>query len=86
MRDAVVAEAVPPLDLKGKSEPVPAHRLVEVHPDAMGHARRFDTPLVGRERQLTQLRQTFEGCVADRVCGLVDRARAARDRQIPAGA
>ena len=70
VRDAVVAEAVPPLELKGKSAPVPAHRLVEVHPDAMGHARRFDTPLVGRERQLTQLRQTFEGCVADRVCGL----------------
>ena len=70
VRDAVVAEAVTPLELKGKSAPVPAHALVEVHPDARGHARRFDTPLVGRERQLAQLRQTFEACVGDRACAL----------------
>ena len=70
VRDAVVAEPVRPLELKGKSEPVPAHRLVEVHPEASGHARRFDTPLVGRERPLAQLHQTFDACVEDRVCAL----------------
>ena len=30
VRDAVEVEPVPPLDLKGKSEPVPAFRLVAV--------------------------------------------------------
>src|ERR687891_98082 len=31
VRDAVEAEAVEPLELKGKGEPVPAYRLVSVH-------------------------------------------------------
>ncbi|HYJ60611.1 MAG TPA: adenylate/guanylate cyclase domain-containing protein [Actinomycetota bacterium] len=71
VRDAVVAEPVPPLELKGKAAPVTAAMLVEVHPDAPGHARRFDTPLVGRERQLAQLRQAFEEVAAERVCTLI---------------
>ena len=36
VRDAVTVEAVEPLTLKGKAEPVPAYRLVEVTPDAPG--------------------------------------------------
>src|SRR5437879_10914879 len=31
VRDAVEAEPVEPLDLKGKTEPVPAYRLIDVH-------------------------------------------------------
>jgi class 3 adenylate cyclase len=70
VRDAVVSEPVEALDLKGKAEPVRAHLLVEVHPDARGHGRRFDTPFVGRERELARLRQAFETCVAERACTL----------------
>jgi class 3 adenylate cyclase len=70
VRDAVVTDAVEPLELKGKSEPVRAHRLIEVHAGAAGVARRLDSPLVGRDRQLAQLRQAFEDVRADNVCHL----------------
>jgi class 3 adenylate cyclase/tetratricopeptide (TPR) repeat protein len=70
VRDAAVLEQVEPLDLKGKAEPVAAHRLVAVHAGAAGTARRMDSPLVGRDRQLGQLRQAFDEVVADRVCHL----------------
>ncbi len=70
VRDAAVLEAVEPLDLKGKAEPVAAHRLVAVHAGAAGTARRMDSPLIGRERQLGQLRQAFDEVTADRVCHL----------------
>jgi class 3 adenylate cyclase/tetratricopeptide (TPR) repeat protein len=70
VRDAVVAEAVAPLGLKGKAEPVTAHRLLAVHAGAAGVARRLDSPLVGRERPLAQLITAFEDVVADRVCHL----------------
>jgi class 3 adenylate cyclase/tetratricopeptide (TPR) repeat protein len=70
VRDAVVSEPVAPLDLKGKTYPIEAHRLVAVHHGAAGVARRLDSPLVGRQRQLGQLSQAFEEAVADRVCYL----------------
>src|SRR4051812_47144540 len=38
-----------PLELKGKAEPVPAFRLDRVTPGVSGHARRLDSPMVGRE-------------------------------------
>jgi predicted ATPase/class 3 adenylate cyclase len=54
VRDAVEVEAVEPLELKGKAERVPAYRLISVSgPDAS--ARRYDFPLVGRERELALL-------------------------------
>ena len=49
VRDAVEVEAVPPLELKGKSERVPAYRLLGVS-RGDGVARRADTPLVGPRR------------------------------------
>src|SRR5206468_4661866 len=70
VRDAVEAEPVEPLALKGKTEPVPAFRLVAVRPGAMGHARRLDSPMVGRERQRRLLDEAFDQAVADRVCSL----------------
>jgi class 3 adenylate cyclase/tetratricopeptide (TPR) repeat protein len=70
VRDAVEAEPVAPLTLKGKSEPVAAHRLVLVHPLAAGVARRLDSPMVGRDRQLRQLTEAFESAMADRACYL----------------
>ncbi|MEO8422848.1 MAG: adenylate/guanylate cyclase domain-containing protein [Actinomycetota bacterium] len=70
VRDAVVAEPVPPLEVKGKSEPLAAFRLIEVTAGVPGFARRLDSPMVGRERELARLRQTFEAAIADRSCQL----------------
>ena len=70
VRDAVVVEPVPPLEVKGKSEPLSAFRLVEVTAGVAGFARRLDSPMVGRERELTRLRHAFEAAVADRSCQL----------------
>ena len=70
VRDAVVVEKVDPLEAKGKTEPVPAHRLVGVHEGAAGVARRLDSPMVGRERPLDQLTRAFDEIEADRVCHL----------------
>jgi hypothetical protein len=52
---AVRAEAVEPLELKGKARPVPAYRLLEVLPDSPAFTRRVDAPFVGRERELGML-------------------------------
>jgi class 3 adenylate cyclase/tetratricopeptide (TPR) repeat protein len=68
--DAVVAEAVEPLELKGKAAPVAAFRLEHVAPGAAGVARHLDAPMIGRERELRQLREAFEGAVRERRCRL----------------
>ena len=70
VRDAVRVELVPPLELKGKSEPVEAYRLVEVLAGAEPVARHLDSPLVGRERERQRLRHDFEDVVAERTCRL----------------
>ena len=70
VRDAVVVEPVPPLEVKGKTEPLAAFRLVQVTPGVAGVARRLDSPMVGRERELARLRQTFGSAIADRSCQL----------------
>jgi class 3 adenylate cyclase len=68
-RDAIEVEEVPPLALKGKSEPVVAHRLLSVRGD-QAFARRLDTPMVGREPELGRLRDAFGQAVRDRSCQL----------------
>ena len=70
VRDAVTAEPVDALDLKGKSDPVPAYRLLEVTPGAAGFARHLNAPMVGRERELALLRSAFERTVNDQACQL----------------
>ena len=70
VRDAVLVEAVEPLVLKGKSEPVEAYRLLEVVRDAAPLARHPETPLVGRERERQRLWRDYEDAVADRTCRL----------------
>ena len=70
VRDAVQLEAIEPLALKGKSEPVEAYRLLEVVSDAAPLARHLDTPLVGRERERRRLWRDYEDAVADRTCRL----------------
>ena len=71
VRDAVRVEPVEPLELKGKSQRVPAFRLEEVVADAPGVARRLDSPIVGREREMGRLRAALERASNDRACQLV---------------
>jgi class 3 adenylate cyclase/tetratricopeptide (TPR) repeat protein len=67
VRASVDVEPVEPLALKGKAEPVPAFRLLEVRADS---ERRFATPMVGRETELRRLRDAFQQAVHDRSCQL----------------
>jgi len=70
VRDAVEVEPLEPLTLKGKAEPLAAYRLLRVDPAAPGHARHFDVPLVGRERELQLLRQAWDRAVQESGCHL----------------
>ncbi len=63
VRDAVTVEALEPLKVKGRSEPVGAYRVLAIDPDAPGVARRLDAPLVGRQRELAMLRAAWERTV-----------------------
>jgi class 3 adenylate cyclase/tetratricopeptide (TPR) repeat protein len=71
VHDAVVAEAMGPIEMKGKSNPVQAWRVLAVVPGAAGWNRRLDSPLVGREGELELLRAAFDDSVAERSCKLV---------------
>src|SRR5205807_9085641 len=68
--EALELEPVPPLEAKGKSEPLVAYRLLGVREDAPAFARRFDAPFVGRGSELAQLEQAYERAVRDRSCHL----------------
>ena len=70
VRDAVVVEALEPLTLKGKSDPVHAHRLISVDPLAAGVARHLEAELVGRERELALLKESWERVVRESGCHL----------------
>jgi class 3 adenylate cyclase/tetratricopeptide (TPR) repeat protein len=65
IRDAARAERLEPLTLKGKAQPVVAWRLLDVDHRAPGLARRLDSPLVGRERELAMLEQAVSGAIAE---------------------
>jgi class 3 adenylate cyclase/tetratricopeptide (TPR) repeat protein len=72
VRAAVIAEPLPePLALKGKAEPLPAYRLVIVEAGAEILPRRFDSPLVGRDRELAAIRDAVEDAEAASACRLV---------------
>ncbi|MEP6808442.1 MAG: adenylate/guanylate cyclase domain-containing protein, partial [Chloroflexota bacterium] len=70
VRDSVSAEPVAALTLKGKSEPVPAWRLLSVEEASRRRSRPQEAPLVGRERPLRLLEEAFRGAVEERVCHL----------------
>ena len=55
--------AAAPLALKGKAEPVRAWRVREMAPLGPRWARRLDSPLVGRGRELDVLRTVFDRTV-----------------------
>jgi class 3 adenylate cyclase/tetratricopeptide (TPR) repeat protein len=65
VRDAVRVEEVEPKELKGKSAPVSAYRLLELVAGPEPIARRLDSPMVGRERELQALRQALERAAAE---------------------
>ncbi len=68
VRDAVDAERIEPLELKGKSEPVVAFRLGHVTAGVAGHTRRMDSPMIGRDREAALLRQAFDRAISDSAC------------------
>ncbi|MBA2273663.1 MAG: AAA family ATPase, partial [Actinobacteria bacterium] len=69
--NAVVAEAIPPLTVKGKVDPLRAWRLLNVVPTAPGWGRRLDSPLMGRESELAVLEETLQRSAQTRTCEMV---------------
>jgi class 3 adenylate cyclase len=68
VRAAVEAEPAPPVEAKGKAEPLAAQRLISV--PAGAPTRRHDAPMIGRERQRTLLEHAFANVVSERACHL----------------
>jgi class 3 adenylate cyclase/predicted ATPase len=71
VRDAVRAGPLMSFPVKGKREPVATHRIHRVDAQAAAIARRLDTPLVGRERELLFLREIYDRAVQERTCQLL---------------
>jgi class 3 adenylate cyclase/tetratricopeptide (TPR) repeat protein len=67
VRDVVEVGDERLLELKGKTEPVPAWPLLVITGEL---ERRFATPMVGRENELLRLRAVFDQAVRDRSCQL----------------
>jgi len=70
VHDAVTAEPLEPLRLKGKSQPVTAYRLLQIRDAARIETRRAQAPLVGRDSQLRVLREAFSRVVEEPSCSL----------------
>jgi class 3 adenylate cyclase/tetratricopeptide (TPR) repeat protein len=69
--DAVKAEELGPLTIKGVAEPQSVWRLREVLVDRPGRARRPIAPMVGRGREQELLLRLFERAADERTCHLV---------------
>jgi class 3 adenylate cyclase/tetratricopeptide (TPR) repeat protein len=70
VRDQATTEAVEPLTLKGKAEPVPAWRLLGVEAEPHRRPRPMEAPLVGRKRPMRLLDEGFREATEERVCHL----------------
>jgi class 3 adenylate cyclase len=70
VRDAVGAEPVEAMSLKGKSEPVRAFRVTGVLPGTALPPRALRSAMVGRARELDDLRRAFARAAEDRTCVL----------------
>jgi class 3 adenylate cyclase/tetratricopeptide (TPR) repeat protein len=68
VRDAIDAEPIPALELKGKAERVEAYRLLGLKEQQP--IRRHDTPLVGRQSELRILGEAFERAKREEACHL----------------
>jgi class 3 adenylate cyclase/tetratricopeptide (TPR) repeat protein len=71
VRDAVQAEPVAPLAVRGKADRVVAWRLRAVTSDIRGHSRRREVAMVGRDRERRLLLDAFDRVVGERACRLV---------------
>jgi class 3 adenylate cyclase/tetratricopeptide (TPR) repeat protein len=71
VKDAIEAEAVKPLQLKGKAEPMLAYRLISVRLHEEGVARRLDAPMVGRGEELSVLTDALARATTTRTCQVV---------------
>jgi len=71
VRHAVTVEPLPPLELKGKSQRVPAFRLVDVDVVTPSTGPGFFAPLVGREHELQLVDAAFGRALARRGCELL---------------
>jgi class 3 adenylate cyclase/tetratricopeptide (TPR) repeat protein len=69
-RDQIEVEFMPPLNLKGKAEPVAAYRLVRVTAQAAA-ASGSGTPFVGREEEMGRLAGTLSDAISRRHARLV---------------
>jgi class 3 adenylate cyclase/tetratricopeptide (TPR) repeat protein len=67
VRDRVRTEPVTPLALKGKSEPVPAFRVLALLDDVPAFTRPIGAPFVGREQELAQLERALANAAESRV-------------------
>ena len=70
-RRALTAEPMDPLDLKGKSEPVPAYRLTSLKESAEPRRSALAAGMVGREDDLAELERAFAQCREERRARLV---------------
>jgi class 3 adenylate cyclase/tetratricopeptide (TPR) repeat protein len=70
VRDSVRTERVEPLTLKGKAEPVAAFRVLGVTPGTGQAPRSLRSAMVGRDRDLEDLRRAFTRAAEDRSCVL----------------
>ena len=70
VREAVEAEPVEPLSVKGKTDELTAMLLICVVAGAEPFARRLESQLVGRERELDLLRQAYRRLVDEQSCHL----------------
>jgi class 3 adenylate cyclase len=68
VRDAVRAQALPPMRLKGKSEPVASYVVHEALSGADGYARPLNALFVGREAELDILRRSYDDAVSAGTC------------------
>jgi class 3 adenylate cyclase/tetratricopeptide (TPR) repeat protein len=71
VRHAVRTEPVAPLTLKGKSAPVPAHRVLAMIDGVPAFDQSTAAPFVGRERELALLQSALEKALATRSPQLV---------------
>ncbi len=71
VRGAVLVQAVAPLEVEGKRQPVRAFRLLDVASPDRGIDRGLSSPLVGRELGLHELREAFDRTVSAGTCELV---------------
>jgi class 3 adenylate cyclase/tetratricopeptide (TPR) repeat protein len=70
VRDSVTVEPLAPLELKGKSLPVSAYRLMALGRDSGDAAQRIGAPMVGRSTQLRMLKDAFANVVDGRSCSM----------------